>query len=102
VQEVFLRIIKGASSYKREAKFTTWVYTIARNLVVDHSRRAKHRRAASLDQPVGGRDGEQRGTMGDRVADKGPAVDRQVIGQELKGRIRKPSRGSPTSSARSS
>src|SRR5512137_1749058 len=54
MQEVFLRIIKGAASYKREAKLTTWVYTIARNLCVDHSRRAKHRKAASLDQPVAG------------------------------------------------
>lgn len=87
MQEVFLRIIKGASSYKREAKFTTWIYTIARNLCVDHTRRAKHRRAASLDQPLAGSNGEQRGTMGDHVADSGPAVDRQVIGQQLKGRI---------------
>jgi RNA polymerase sigma-70 factor, ECF subfamily len=87
MQEVFLRVIKGASSYKREAKFTTWIYTIARNICVDQSRRAKHRRAASLDQPLRGNNGDQRGTMGDTVADKGPAVDRQVIGQELKGKI---------------
>jgi len=87
VQEVFLRVIKGAASYKREAKFTTWIYTIARNLCVDQSRRAKHRRAVSLDQPLSGSDGEQRGTMGDRVPDRGPAVDRQAIGQELKGKL---------------
>ena len=30
LQEV-LRIIKGADSYQRQAKFTTWMYTIARN-----------------------------------------------------------------------
>jgi RNA polymerase sigma-70 factor, ECF subfamily len=87
MQEVFLRVIKGASSYKREAKFTTWIYTIARNICVDQSRRAKHRKAASLDQPLRGDNGDQRGTMGDTVADKGPAVDRQVIGKELKGKI---------------
>ncbi len=85
-QEVFLRIVKGAASYKREAKFTTWIYTIARNLCVDHTRRAKHRKAASLDAPIG-RDGSKDRTMGDSVADGGPAVDRQVIGRQLQGRI---------------
>jgi RNA polymerase sigma-70 factor (ECF subfamily) len=87
MQEVFLRVIKGAPTYKRQAKFTTWVYTIARNLCVDHTRRAKHRKAASLDQPVGREDKERSSTMGDMVADKGPQVDRQVIGRELQGRL---------------
>ena len=31
LQEAFLRVIKGAEAYKRQAKFTTWLYTIARN-----------------------------------------------------------------------
>ena len=83
LQEVFLRIIKGAATYTRKAKFTTWMYTIARNLCVDNARRAKHRRARSLDQPLGGDDGGQR-TLMDRVADKGPAVDRQALGQQLR------------------
>jgi RNA polymerase sigma-70 factor (ECF subfamily) len=86
MQEVFLRVIKGAASYKRQAKFTTWVYTIARNLCVDHARRARHRRAASLDQPLA-RDDSGKGTIGDRVADRGPQVDRQVISHELRGRL---------------
>jgi RNA polymerase sigma-70 factor, ECF subfamily len=86
MQEVFLRIIKGAPAYKRQAKFTTWLYTIARNLCVDHTRRAKHRRAASLDQPVG-RSEKGQGTLGEMVADASPGVDRRVIGQELQGRL---------------
>ena len=32
LQEAFMRVIKGAEAYKRQAKFTTWLYTIARNL----------------------------------------------------------------------
>ena len=52
MQEAFLRVIKSAENYKRQAKFTTWLYTIARNLCVDQSRRAKHRKAQSLDAPL--------------------------------------------------
>lgn len=86
LQEVFLRIIKGAGSYKRTAKFTTWLYTIARNLCVDQSRRAKHRQHLSLDQPVkrGEKDGAK---LGDMVANDGPGVDRQAIGRELRQRL---------------
>ncbi|MBW2735087.1 MAG: RNA polymerase sigma factor [Deltaproteobacteria bacterium] len=86
LQEVFLRLIKGAASYKREAKFTTWLYTIARNLCIDNARRAKHRRAASLEQPIGKTDDGSR-TLKDVVADKGPGVDRQVTSHRLQQRI---------------
>lgn len=87
LQEVFLRVIKGAGVYKRDAKFTTWLYTIARNLCVDQARRGKHRKASSLDQPANP-GGEGNRTVGDCVPDKGPAVDRQVIGRHLQGRIK--------------
>jgi len=52
-QETFLRVVKRANSYSRKAKFTTWLYTIARNLSIDALRKPKHRRHASLDQPRG-------------------------------------------------
>src|SRR5690554_5607341 len=32
LQEVFLKVIKASDRYEPSAKFTTWVYTIARNL----------------------------------------------------------------------
>lgn len=50
-QEAFLRIVKGAGAWEQKARFKTWLYTIARNLVVDQSRRDKFRRADSLDAP---------------------------------------------------
>jgi RNA polymerase sigma-70 factor, ECF subfamily len=86
LQEVFLRIIRGAPRYTRKAKFTTWMYTIARNLCVDQSRRAKHRKHPSLDQPLG-RDSQGKRTLGDRMASQDPAVDRQAIGTELRDRL---------------
>ena len=81
-QETFLRVVKTAANYERQAKFTTWLYTLARNLCVDAARRGKHRRAQSLDAP-----GEDGGTLLDRTEDCGPAVDRRVIGKELQGRL---------------
>jgi RNA polymerase sigma-70 factor (ECF subfamily) len=83
-QDCFLRVVRSADSYVREAKFTTWLFTIARNLCVDASRRAKHRNMASLDAPI---DEEGRGAKIDFVASAGPAVDRQAIGTELKSRM---------------
>lgn len=40
-QEVFLRVSRAKDSYKPEAKFTTWVYTITSRLVFNEIRRKK-------------------------------------------------------------
>ncbi len=56
-QEVFLRVVRTAARYEPRAKFTTWLYTIARNLCIDESRKARRRRTVSLDETIGD-DGE--------------------------------------------
>jgi RNA polymerase sigma-70 factor, ECF subfamily len=38
-QEVWMRVIEARSTYKATARFTTWLYTIAHNRMVDHWRR---------------------------------------------------------------
>ena len=85
-QETFLRLVKGADAYERQAKFTTWLYTIARNLCVDAARRGKHRKAASLDAPLGDEDGAA--TLLDLMPDTGAGVDRQAQSRELAVRLR--------------
>lgn len=40
-QELWSRVIKSSSLYQVESKWTTWVYRIAHNLVVDHYRTFK-------------------------------------------------------------
>lgn len=50
-QDVFLRVVRRASQFKHEARFSTWLYTIARNLTIDELRKRRHRRHPSLDQP---------------------------------------------------
>jgi RNA polymerase sigma-70 factor (ECF subfamily) len=85
-QETFLRLIKGADAYERQAKFTTWLYTIARNLCIDAARRGKHRKAASLDAPLG--DDEGSVSLLDLVPDGAAGVDRQAQSRELAVRMR--------------
>ncbi|MCE9679164.1 sigma-70 family RNA polymerase sigma factor [Shewanella sp. AS1] len=40
-QDTWGRVIKAAASYQNSAKFTTWLYTIAHNLLIDHVRALK-------------------------------------------------------------
>lgn len=49
VQDAFIRVLKNASGWEERAKFSTWLFTIARNLCVDSMRRERQRRAESLD-----------------------------------------------------
>lgn len=85
MQETFLRVIKGAAAYQRQAKFTTWLYTIARNLCVDQSRRAKHRKAQSLDAPMSSSDDS--GTLLDVIPSSGMASDRRTESNQLQVRL---------------
>lgn len=39
-QEVWMRMVEARSNYQATARFTTWLYTIAHNRLVDHWRRA--------------------------------------------------------------
>lgn len=48
-QQVFVRVWKSAGRYQPSAKFTTWLYTIVRNLVFSETRR---RGRADLNNPV--------------------------------------------------
>jgi RNA polymerase sigma-70 factor (ECF subfamily) len=52
VQETWLKVVSAAPRWERRARFTTWLYTIARHLALDEARRAAHRRPAA--DPPGG------------------------------------------------
>jgi RNA polymerase sigma-70 factor (ECF subfamily) len=86
LQEVFLRVVKSAGEWKQTAKFSTWVYAIARNLCVDQSRRAVHRQAASLDGPVRA-DGDSTETLHDRIAATQHLADAQASDRQTAARI---------------
>jgi RNA polymerase sigma-70 factor (ECF subfamily) len=50
-QNVFLQVYKSAHRYRVSAKFSTWLFTIARNLCLNEIRRRSRHPAESLDTP---------------------------------------------------
>jgi RNA polymerase sigma-70 factor (ECF subfamily) len=48
-QEIWMRLIEARERYEPQAKFTTWLYTIAHNRLVDHWRK-RGLQLVSLDQ----------------------------------------------------
>jgi RNA polymerase sigma-70 factor, ECF subfamily len=83
VQEAFVRIVQNAQDFKYEAKFSTWAYTIARNLCIDLGRKNALRKHPSLDQANDNDDGP---TLGERTAGKSD-VERELVSGELRVRI---------------
>lgn len=87
VQEAFVRVAMNAHEFNAAARFSTWVYTIVRNLCIDQARKNVHRRHPSLDARSGAEgDGP---TLGEQMADKhGRAdVERSIDGERLKQRM---------------
>jgi RNA polymerase sigma-70 factor (ECF subfamily) len=89
VQETFVRVVQNAPDFKHEARFTTWVYTITRNLCIDHLRKRALRKHPSLDESrSSSRSEEGEGpTLGEQTADPRASVEREATGTELKERI---------------
>lgn len=49
-QTVFLQVYKSRARYRRTAKFSTWIFTIARNLCLNEIRRRSRHPAESLEE----------------------------------------------------
>lgn len=49
-QQVFIRIWKSAKRYQPNAKFTTWMFTITRNLVFNEMRRRQRKPSVSINE----------------------------------------------------
>jgi RNA polymerase sigma-70 factor, ECF subfamily len=48
-QNVFVQVYRSADRYRAESKFSTWLFTIARNLCLNELRRRNRHRAQSLE-----------------------------------------------------
>ena len=86
-QDVFMRLVQNAAEFKHEARFLTWLYTIARNLCIDQLRKLSHRRHASLDQPTGDQQDGQ--SLGESIEGPNPAAsaERTALSSEVRSSI---------------
>ncbi|MBL8916323.1 MAG: RNA polymerase sigma factor [Archangium sp.] len=84
LQETWLKVVRSSGEWQPKAKFTTWVYTIARNLCVDSARKETFRKTDSLDAPASQDEAEGR-SVGDLVADEaGQTPDRAAHNVRLR------------------
>jgi RNA polymerase sigma-70 factor (ECF subfamily) len=64
-QDVWLKVVAARERYVADARFTTWLYTLARHRLVDHWRAHRDNRFTSLDD----------GGDADQAADGDPPTD---------------------------
>ena len=75
MQDVFLKVVKSSKRYIPTAKFTTWLYQIARNGCIDHLRKRKHRITTSFSQPIGS---EEEIVVESTIADNNPSPEKSA------------------------
>lgn len=87
-QEVFLKMYRNLGSFDpAKGGFSTWLTTLARNLLVDNYRRSRMERASdSLDESLDG-DDEGGPSKAERLADGRPGQEHHVAGLELRAQI---------------
>ena len=78
-QEVWMRVLLRGGQFNGKARFDTWLFTIARNLVIDYRRK---RTLASLDELVDGSSEDDR-PMTLEITDEQPSpFDRFASGED--------------------
>ncbi len=91
-QNVFVQIFKSAHRYRVAAKFSTWLFTIARNLCLNEIRRRSRHPAESLDLPHPEHTDQPRRQLED--ANTFPAPD-LLLQEELEQKIQQALAGLP-------
>ena len=84
-QRVFLQVYRSAKRYQPTAKFTTWLFTITRNTILNEHRRRSRHAAESLEALQIPADPESTGWQAPDTTSADPA--QEVIEGELKEKI---------------
>jgi RNA polymerase sigma-70 factor, ECF subfamily len=83
-QNVFVQVFKSADRYRVEAKFSTWLFTIARNLALNEIRRRSRHPAESLEASLETQDELPARQFEDR---KNISAPDQLLQRELAGKV---------------
>ena len=84
-QRVFLQVYRSAKRYQPTAKFTTWLFTITRNTILNEHRRRSRHAAESLEALQDPADTESAGWQAPDTTSPNPA--QEVVENELKKKI---------------
>ncbi|HXK09034.1 MAG TPA: sigma-70 family RNA polymerase sigma factor [Vicinamibacteria bacterium] len=79
-QEAFLKAYRSLAGFKREARFSSWLYQIATNLCRDRLRRRKTRATVSLDEM------EETGSV---MVETGPGAQDRLLQMDLARTVRR-------------
>jgi RNA polymerase sigma-70 factor (ECF subfamily) len=82
-QETFVRLYRARDSYRPEARFTTWLFTIAANLARNELRRRARHPNISLDAP-----NDHNQNLADRLPTDGQAPDQVLTTEERHAQVR--------------
>jgi RNA polymerase sigma-70 factor, ECF subfamily len=84
-QRVFIQVHRSAKRYKPTAKFTTWLFTITRNTILNEHRRRNRHPSESLDALQEPREAEGIGWQPADTSTPDPA--QEVVERELQDKI---------------
>jgi RNA polymerase sigma-70 factor (ECF subfamily) len=79
-QEAFLKAYRGLAGFKREARFSSWLYQIAINLCRDRLRRRRTRASVSL---------EELESSGPVLVERRPGAQEELIRRDLANAVRR-------------
>jgi RNA polymerase sigma-70 factor (ECF subfamily) len=78
-QDLWLRVVRARERYRPEARFTTWLYTLARHRLVDHYRARRSGSETALDaDPAGDEPAAEAIQSADRDDPMTQAIDAQT------------------------
>jgi len=85
LQESFTRVIQHGHTWTGSAKVSTWIFSIARNLCIDHARRMRRRPQTSLDGSKA--DATEDVPLLERIPVRRPDADSEADGARMRARI---------------
>jgi RNA polymerase sigma-70 factor (ECF subfamily) len=84
VQEVFWRILRFRNSFNEQLSFKAWIYRIARNLYIDHTRQTKKQVGVELD------------SIGERMDPEAISPDQESVRKDDRDRLMEALEALPT------
>lgn len=82
-QEAFVKAYRNLQSFRMDSSFYTWLYRIAMNLAIDHTRKRKRQHTSAFDEGIAAR--EDGGDISDIHHEDGPgrALERKQLYKQI-------------------